>query len=49
MVIMEKIINIGKDIEKLDPSYTAGGHLNCTTTWENTALPFDPTIQLLDI
>ena len=37
MAIIKKIItHVIKDVEKLEPSYTADGNLNCSVTVENT-------------
>ena len=52
------MVNVDKDMEKLEPSYVAGGnklvHLLCKTVWHffnnlNIELPNDSAISLLGI
>ena len=54
-----KITNVGKDVEKREPSYTVGGNVNWLqplwkTVWRclrklKIELPYDPAILLLGI
>ena len=57
-VRMAQITNVGEDVEKSKPSYTAGGNVNWWKTMENNieapqktkiVLLYDPAIPLLCI
>ena len=58
-MIRQETINVRKDMEKGDPSYTVGGNANCYSHFGKQCggpsknlkieLPYDPAITLLGI
>lgn len=40
MAIIKKMIaSVGKDMENLEPSHIAGGHINWCSLWKSLAVP----------
>ena len=58
ILLSKSQINMGKDVEKLEPSKPAGGNVNCVSLWETDwqfvknlkiKLPFESEILLVGI